>query len=209
MDKVCEATTGRDWYYNVYLKSDHWKKVRQETLDRDGHRCVICGGQNSLNVHHLRYDYTGCEYPSDLVTLCEQCHGELHRLINAVWNVKSEMDFDFNRRASVALTELAQEHREDEAYIIATIAYKLIGRQHPSNTAKIVSLVRDTIDNRATKHPIEPNVIGRDTYTMASMILSRMRDKKRVEEWMVKASGRVSETERKVNRRNKIFRRKK
>jgi hypothetical protein len=34
-----------------------------------------------LHVHHYTYERLGCERDEDLVTLCETCHSELHRLI--------------------------------------------------------------------------------------------------------------------------------
>jgi len=51
-------------------------------MERDNHRCMICGEDSLLlNVHHLRYrkgaepwEYDDCE----LVTLCEDCHKMVH-----------------------------------------------------------------------------------------------------------------------------------
>jgi hypothetical protein len=34
----------RDYYRDVYLKSDEWKRKRYVVLKRDNWRCVYCGG---------------------------------------------------------------------------------------------------------------------------------------------------------------------
>lgn len=56
--------------------------VREYVLAMDGHRCVHCKGKSKdpiLNVHHLESRKTGCNSPSNLVTLCETCHKAYHR----------------------------------------------------------------------------------------------------------------------------------
>lgn len=56
-----------------------WKIVRGKVLERDGHRCLVCGTDYKLNVHHLlekeflifrylKYDIR------NLVSLCPNCH---------------------------------------------------------------------------------------------------------------------------------------
>lgn len=70
---------GRDWYRNVYLRSDHWHAVRQWALLVDRHRCRECGrgGRGiTLDVHHRTYEHLWAERPEDLETLCRQCHRE-------------------------------------------------------------------------------------------------------------------------------------
>lgn len=55
----------------------------QLVLDRDGHRCQICGSTEKLTVHH--WDGTGKdEEPNhdleNLMTTCTSCHGKLHHV---------------------------------------------------------------------------------------------------------------------------------
>ncbi|WP_419932026.1 HNH endonuclease [Candidatus Poriferisodalis sp.] len=66
------------WFTNTA----QWKRTRRIVLDRDGHRCVDCGLDGALHVHHivprhvrpdLIYDPDNCE------TLCFGCHLERHR----------------------------------------------------------------------------------------------------------------------------------
>lgn len=55
--------------------------VREYVLFRDGHKCYHCHKDNvPLNVHHLESRKTGGNSPSNLITLCEECHGKYHSL---------------------------------------------------------------------------------------------------------------------------------
>ena len=68
--------------YKDKLKDPRWIKRRREIMERDNHRCMICGEDSVLlNVHHLRYrkDAEPWEYDDrELVTLCEDCHKMVH-----------------------------------------------------------------------------------------------------------------------------------
>lgn len=48
----------RQKLYREYLKTDHWKELRQLCLERDGHKCLHCGGSELLQVHHKKYRVT-------------------------------------------------------------------------------------------------------------------------------------------------------
>ena len=55
--------------------------TREYVLFRDGHKCH---GKNKcknkiLNVHHIESRKIGGNSPSNLITLCENCHNEYHR----------------------------------------------------------------------------------------------------------------------------------
>lgn len=65
--------------YWEYLESDHWKAIRGQALDRDGHKCVKCGSVKWLQVHHLRYRGRPEDTElGDLETLCRHCHRQEH-----------------------------------------------------------------------------------------------------------------------------------
>jgi hypothetical protein len=64
--------------YRLYLDSKKWKYKRKRIKRRDGWRCHVCGNKEFLHVHHLTYDNLFNERKSDLVTLCKDCHKELH-----------------------------------------------------------------------------------------------------------------------------------
>ena len=63
--------------YAEYLTTDHWKRIAQETRERDG-ACRVCASTEKLEVHHRTYVRLGRERPDDLVTLCWRCHRRFH-----------------------------------------------------------------------------------------------------------------------------------
>ncbi len=74
--------------YNRYMKSDAWAAKREERLQLDDNKCVMCGRPNGLQkdgvtpilqVHHVRYQNLGHESMDDLVSLCPGCHRKIHR----------------------------------------------------------------------------------------------------------------------------------
>jgi hypothetical protein len=46
-----------------------WRKLREGVLDRDGHRCRVCGATELLEVHHLDGDWRN-DALSNLETRC-------------------------------------------------------------------------------------------------------------------------------------------
>ncbi len=75
-----ERQNRREYYKNVYLKSDAWQRKRYVVLKRDNWRCVYCGGK-ATQVHHKRYaKYNIGREPIDwLVSICKSCHEQQHR----------------------------------------------------------------------------------------------------------------------------------
>lgn len=69
----------RDYYRNVYLKSDAWQRKRYVVLKRDNWKCVYCGNP-ATQVHHTRYaKYNiGKEPIKWLESVCKSCHEDLH-----------------------------------------------------------------------------------------------------------------------------------
>lgn len=69
----------RDYYRNVYLKSEEWKRKRYLVLKRDNWRCVYCGAK-ATQVHHTKYASRniGKEPIEWLVSICETCHDAEH-----------------------------------------------------------------------------------------------------------------------------------
>lgn len=69
----------RDYYRNVYLKSDNWKRKRYLVLKRDNWKCVYCGNR-ATQVHHKRYAKRniGREPIEWLVAICKPCHDKKH-----------------------------------------------------------------------------------------------------------------------------------
>lgn len=63
--------------YREKLTDQRWIEKRNKVSDREGNRCMYCGKENSLEVHHTyyRYGWEPWEYPLDsLMCLCSDCH---------------------------------------------------------------------------------------------------------------------------------------
>ena len=73
----------REQKHYDFLKTEYWKKkVRPMILEYDNHQCVICGkalNVDNAHIHHI-IDFSADEdiSPSNLVTLCKECHAKLH-----------------------------------------------------------------------------------------------------------------------------------
>lgn len=72
--------TQRQLEYREYLKSNHWKEVREAALERADYKCQLCSNKEYLNVHHNNYKNLGHEDPNDLVVLCRNCHRKFHNV---------------------------------------------------------------------------------------------------------------------------------
>ena len=70
--------TGKDYQQGDQM--DFWN-VREYVLFRDGHRCHGKKGCKNkiLNVHHIKSRKTGGDSPSNLATLCKECHSDYHK----------------------------------------------------------------------------------------------------------------------------------
>lgn len=70
----------RDYYRNVYLKSNECRRKRYVVLKRDNWQCVYCGAP-ATEVHHLRYAKRniGKEPIKWLISICKECHERQHK----------------------------------------------------------------------------------------------------------------------------------
>lgn len=61
------------------LDSVSYEALRQEVLRRDGWRCQACGAMSNLEVHHREFrSRSGDDSEMNLITLCTQCHAQVH-----------------------------------------------------------------------------------------------------------------------------------
>jgi len=74
-----ERKQRRDYYRNVYLKSEAWQRKRYLVMKRDNWTCVNCG-QAATQVHHKRYakHNIGKEPIDWLISVCKTCHESFH-----------------------------------------------------------------------------------------------------------------------------------
>lgn len=53
-------------------------KVREEVLERDGHRCIICGSNYGLQIaHYISRARSGLGVARNLATMCVPCHSSM------------------------------------------------------------------------------------------------------------------------------------
>jgi hypothetical protein len=69
-----------EWWrwYNTYLLSPEWQRLREQILHRANGRCEGCGQRKAVQVHHLTYEHVGQEFLWELRAVCNECHDRLH-----------------------------------------------------------------------------------------------------------------------------------
>ena len=68
---------GRNYYKEVYLKSEEWKNKRLVFLERDNYKCRCCKNKAEA-VHHITYNNYHREKQEDLISVCNPCHEKIH-----------------------------------------------------------------------------------------------------------------------------------
>ncbi len=65
--------------YRRYLQSEHWVFLRAAAIERDGGKCVKCGSEEFLQVHHLVYRHPWeSGVLEDVETVCRKHHRAAH-----------------------------------------------------------------------------------------------------------------------------------
>ena len=65
-----------------------WRLLRRSVLKRDGSRCLVCGRSDGLTMHHIRPKALGgFDIEPNLMTLCADCHQDIHYLAHRISNV--------------------------------------------------------------------------------------------------------------------------
>ena len=74
-------------FYKKYMRSREWEDKRQERLEIDNRKCVMCDRpaskcKDGLQVHHVHYKDLGHEdVYNSLVCLCPRCHESIHKMM--------------------------------------------------------------------------------------------------------------------------------
>lgn len=71
-------TNSRRYKYQKYLTSEKWKNIREKVKERDNFLCQQCKLKKAEEVHHLNYENVFNEKMEDLISVCSECHMELH-----------------------------------------------------------------------------------------------------------------------------------
>lgn len=61
--------------YLDYMRSRLWLERRAFILDRDKGICQLCKTARATEVHHRTYERFTNELPTDLISICDKCHG--------------------------------------------------------------------------------------------------------------------------------------
>ena len=65
---------------NAYYHSQHWARLRESCIARDGRQCVVCAGTHRLTAHHIVARVNGgMDSLHNLTTLCQPCHSRVEQ----------------------------------------------------------------------------------------------------------------------------------
>jgi len=67
-------------FYEDYITSTRWEKRKAAYYANHERLCVACKCTEDIHLHHHTYKRLGNEMDDDLVPLCQDCHGQVHRL---------------------------------------------------------------------------------------------------------------------------------
>lgn len=76
--KYQEELKQKQELHKQYLNSFEWKQKRLQVLKRDSYLCQGCLTNSATDVHHLTYDNWGNELLFQLISVCRQCHINIH-----------------------------------------------------------------------------------------------------------------------------------
>jgi hypothetical protein len=99
--------------------------VREYVLFRDGHKCHGRKGCKNqiLNVHHIESRKTGGNSPSNLITLCEECHKAYH---NGTLKLNFKRQPSFRDAAFMGIMRWAFYNKLKETYPNVALTYGYI-----------------------------------------------------------------------------------
>lgn len=73
-----------------------WREIRQFVYERDGGKCVYCATPVRLDechIHHvLELSQGGSNHPSNLKTLCIECHKKRHPHMRTARDKANQID---------------------------------------------------------------------------------------------------------------------
>ena len=114
--------SGKEYQQGEQL--DFWN-VREYVLFRDGHKCRGKNGCKNaiLNVHHIESRKIGGNAPSNLITLCEDCHKAYH---NGTLKLNLKRGQVFKDAAFMGIMRWAFYNRLKELYSNVQMTYGYI-----------------------------------------------------------------------------------
>lgn len=65
--------------YHEYLNTGQWKEKRKLVLQRDNFTCQHCKIEPAYDIHHISYRTIYKEELNELMSVCRNCHREIHK----------------------------------------------------------------------------------------------------------------------------------
>lgn len=124
----------RGWGYQKGINYG-FANARAHALDRDNYTCQHCGTKNTrLEVHHIKYrSQGGSDDLDNLITLCEDCHHNLHKgKIELKVKGKKKSSLKHATQMSVIRSMLLKYYPES----IETFGYVTKANREQSNLSK-------------------------------------------------------------------------
>lgn len=70
-------------------------KLKREVYEKCNHRCVKCGSEEKLHIHHIKeFSKGGLNEIDNLILLCASCHAEEHKDNQAYHMLKKAAEAD-------------------------------------------------------------------------------------------------------------------
>jgi hypothetical protein len=87
----------------AYLESDHWKGIREQAFFKYGRKCMLCEGNEILQVHHLLYHPENLYLTTvdEVRVVCKRHHDEIHELIDTKVIVHDWTDSPLDREFKI------------------------------------------------------------------------------------------------------------
>lgn len=91
-----------------------WASRREAILNRDGYTCQICGKKHTrLEVHHIIFrSQGGADDESNLITLCEDCHSDIHNGKIALTKKPKKLNLKYATHMSIIRSRLLNVYPE-------------------------------------------------------------------------------------------------
>jgi hypothetical protein len=109
------GTDKREYYREIYLKSDHWKQLKAKKLLANP-LCERCGSNKFLDVHHLDYKNLYDVLLTDLETLCRHCHHEDHERAREEKRIEESKKVRHKKRSQSKNEPLYSDARQSPSY---------------------------------------------------------------------------------------------
>ncbi len=117
--------------YDDYMQSEDWQKKRLQRLKIDDFQCQRCGTAKNLQVHHITYRHFRDEPMEDLITLCDNCHREIHKHdFNAFADgedIDKDLGVDIEAEKAKEISHLSRVNPETLKALFPTIYKELHG----------------------------------------------------------------------------------